>query len=204
MVTAIQTEPFVRSLDLTGKAFGKLLVTSRSVKNKHGSYLWMCICECGNECSYSTGKLKNKKAVSCGCVWTENKRTVNGYKGHTQKPYGVSSFNTLYRGYVRNARDRGHSFTLDEKTFRAITSMPCHYCGAPPTQVRPTNGKLISNGEYLHNGIDRADNAVGYDDGNVRPCCKQCNFAKGALNEREFILWIQRITAYIAARSWRF
>jgi hypothetical protein len=42
---------------------------------------------------------------------------------------------------------------------------------------------------FLHNGIDRLDNALGYTTANSVPCCKPCNQAKNDRSVDEFRDW---------------
>lgn len=51
--------------DLTGKRFGKLIVTSRA-ENKKGKAQWNSVCDCGNKKIIPTYRLKKSK--SCGCL----------------------------------------------------------------------------------------------------------------------------------------
>lgn len=83
----------------------------------------------------------------------------------------------LYSVYKKRSKTK---FPMDEfiskAEFEEISSKNCHYCG--------TNGP---------NGIDRYDNSIGYIKDNCVPCCKHCNYAKGALDIKDFRLWIKRI-----------
>ena len=54
---------------------------------------------------------------------------------------------------------------------------------------------------YLHNGIDRIDNNIGYESKNVVSCCKICNYAKSNMNYKDFILWIQKAAAHTKAMA---
>jgi hypothetical protein len=45
----------------------------------------------------------------------------------------------------------------------------------------------LPGGVYLFNGIDRLDNAEGYTKENCVPCCAEVNFAKGTMNQKDFI-----------------
>lgn len=54
--------------DLSGKVFGSLTVICEVGLNKHSSFLWKCLCECGNEVVYSSNMLSVGDAKSCGCV----------------------------------------------------------------------------------------------------------------------------------------
>jgi hypothetical protein len=47
------------------------------------------------------------------------------------------------------------------------------------------------------NGIDRADNALGYTVENSVSCCKICNIAKRDLTIEEFIFWGKRLGKFL-------
>lgn len=53
---------------MINKKFGKLTVIKKSFeKGKHGS-LWVCKCDCGNECVVTTNHLITGNTQSCGCL----------------------------------------------------------------------------------------------------------------------------------------
>lgn len=80
-----------------------------------------------------------------------------------------------------NARQRGLSIGLTDERIVELSSQDCSYCGAPA-------GALL-------NGIDRVDNRIGYEEGNVVPCCFVCNRAKQDAGREEFIAWAARVVA---------
>lgn len=49
--------------------------------------------------------------------------------------------------------------------------VPCYYCGY----------------EIKTCGIDRVDNAKGYDLDNLKTCCRWCNAMKSNMSQRDFI-----------------
>ena len=52
--------------NLTGLFFGKIQAISSTNKlHTDGSFLWNCLCECGNECQLSVIQLHNNKFPSC-------------------------------------------------------------------------------------------------------------------------------------------
>lgn len=59
------------------------------------------------------------------------------------------------------ARRRGLEADISWESFSELRSKPCAYCGGP----LPVDGL----------GLDRLDNAKGYVEGNVAPCCTECN-----------------------------
>ena len=64
---------------------------------------------------------------------------------------------------------------ITEDEFNFLSKNNCYYCGKPGP-----------------NGIDRVDNSKGYVTGNCVPCCKHCNYVKGALSVTDFKTWTER------------
>ncbi len=56
-----------KKLDLTGQKFGKLTVLAPA-ENIKDRTAWLCRCECGRETVVKTCRLRNGRAVSCGCA----------------------------------------------------------------------------------------------------------------------------------------
>lgn len=53
-----------------------------------------------------------------------------------------------------------------------------------------TSASAVAHSEYVHNGVDRVDNALGYTPDNCVPCCSRCNYAKRAMPRGEFENWL--------------
>src|SRR6266567_2415910 len=102
--------------DLTGKVFGRLTVLRRG-PTKNTKIFWVCKCLCGNEHIVSGFHLVQKKTTSCGCYRVEV-HSLDGDEG---------SFREVFRYYTGGARQRGHSFELNEKQFREISQKSCEY-----------------------------------------------------------------------------
>lgn len=66
--------------------------------------------------------------------------------------------------------------------------MNCFYCGERPSnkKIDFNGGRKISDEFVFMSGIDRINPNRGYEVGNVRPCCKICNFGKSDYSEKEF------------------
>ena len=65
-------------LDLTGQKFGKLLVVKMTDSRRHGSVLWECACDCGNQYQASTNELRSGNKASCGCIPHGNTVDLSG------------------------------------------------------------------------------------------------------------------------------
>ena len=54
--------------DIAGQRFGRLTAIERTdKKEKNGTYLWRCVCDCGREVELGAYRLKNGRTKSCGC-----------------------------------------------------------------------------------------------------------------------------------------
>ena len=178
-------------VDRVGQRYGRLEILSyagTSTKTSGRYRLWNCRCDCGNLHTVSFRELSRGHTQSCGCLFRE---TLKASWGANRTKVGQSAFNQLVYQYRRAAKSRGFQFDLGEDEFRNLTAAACYYCGLPPSQnVHTAKG---TNGGLLYTGIDRIDNKRGYVPGNVRSCCKQCNFAKGSMTEDDFFAWVYRI-----------
>ncbi|MHA1469847.1 MAG: hypothetical protein ACTSSP_04720 [Candidatus Asgardarchaeia archaeon] len=58
-----------RLIDLTGKRFGKLVVTSRSKKYSRAGTYWDCECDCGETKVFRSDVIRKHNLQSCGCVY---------------------------------------------------------------------------------------------------------------------------------------
>lgn len=69
-----------KSIDLTGKRFGKLTILSKTdERSSNCSVLWKCKCDCGNLKFIATSSLKSGNIRSCGCIAKENMKKQQVY-----------------------------------------------------------------------------------------------------------------------------
>jgi len=180
-------------LDLTGHKYTRLLVLEESKDRIKNQITWICKCDCGKITNKTTRQLRTENVKSCGCLWSENAKKV-GLKNRKQK--GENGLNSLFNSYKINARKKNIDFNLDINTFAFFTKLPCFYCGTPPSQVKKPVSKTIEgekHSQYIYNGIDRVDSNIGYQGGNILPCCKKCNYAKKDMSINEFINWVNGV-----------
>ena len=61
-----------RYKDIVGERFGRLVVINiTDLRDKEGSVIWQCQCDCGNIITCSTKKLRSGNTKSCGCLHKE-------------------------------------------------------------------------------------------------------------------------------------
>ena len=53
--------------DITGRKFGKLTALFALNEVRGSSYMWHCVCECGNELDVRLSSLTSGNTTSCGC-----------------------------------------------------------------------------------------------------------------------------------------
>lgn len=160
-----------------GQRFGKLVVLEFAGYGKGNKYpRWRCRCDCGAVIEVMGPNLRNGNTTSCGC-------------SHNLDLDGEGNRRDILRSYKSGAKDRNRTWNIsdDEATF--LFESDCHYCGMAPSNRAHSQGRV----PYYYNGIDRIDNKIGYESGNVIPCCRRCNFAKGTSNYADFINWAKRI-----------
>lgn len=61
----------LRSSDLTGQRFGRVVVVELAGKTKHGQTMWLVRCDCGARHITSSHSLRRGNTRSCGCLRRE-------------------------------------------------------------------------------------------------------------------------------------
>lgn len=170
-------------VDLTGQRFGMLRVVGRGKSEDHRTRpgdrrlqrsLWEVLCDCGGTAIVATQRLRNGHTTTCGCR-----------NGMSDQSLVIES---VRRIYVRNAAERGVEWRLTAAEVEALIFLPCHYC-----KTHGSNEITVRKTPWVYNGIDRVDNSKGYLAENAVPCCKTCNFMKGAASRDEFLAAVDRI-----------
>lgn len=157
--------------------YGRLKTTGNFIKKGH-NVLWECRCECNKTIYVSSHDLKSGHTKSCGrCL-------DKAYK---------TGLNYLYGIYRRGAIERNLSFNISKEQFNKIIKLNCYYCNSAPSQILYKEGMQLP---FTYNGIDRKNNAIGYEINNIVPACKFCNMAKGTSTLEEFEKWINRLIEY--------
>lgn len=123
-------------IDLSGQKFGRLTVIERDSSKPSGagkSAYWLCKCDCGNNCSIRSDKLKKGITQSCGCL-SKDVRTelfLKDLKGQrfgrliaierdTSKPMGKGQF-----AYWHCKCDCGNSCSVRGDHLRDGTTQSC-------------------------------------------------------------------------------
>lgn len=185
------------AVDITGERYGRLVAIEYAGYLRSGSQpkrAFRFRCDCGAIVVRTLMDVRRLDTMSCGCL-KRDKSVVRPSANRLTS--GESSFRALFYGYRRRAAAMRIEFSLTVESFRELTSAPCVYCNAKPSQQKRATGE--SFGIYIYNGIDRLDSDVGYLPGNVAPCCKACNRAKGTMSRVEFLDLVRRVYGWSCA-----
>ncbi len=85
-------------------------------------------------------------------------------RGRNFKHEKYKYMKTYYKEYISSAAKKNREISINFDTFTSLVTSPCYYCGYQK--------------ENEVNGIDRRDNAKGYEVDNCVPCCTACNMMK--------------------------
>lgn len=135
------------------------------------------------------------------CNIAKNSLTVKEFYHHIHKinNYGkkkldttligerATGFKEMYHNYEVRITRKNKSFNLSKDEFYILTQNNCYYCGASPKNKQRN---------FIYNGIDRMDSAIGYELSNCVPCCKHCNVCKSTMSVNEFYDWVSRVINY--------
>jgi hypothetical protein len=170
--------------DLLGKRFSSLLVIKRSISKKNRAR-WICQCDCGKTIVVTGTSLRNGHCKSCGCRYQLGLIPKNE----------TTLVRSLWGTYKSLAKKRGYSFSLSFEEFQILTKQTCFYCGKEPYQILKPKCYGSQN-SYTYNGVDRVDNAKGYQTENTVACCGVCNSFKSNYSQTTFLEHCKLITEF--------
>jgi len=114
----------------------------------------------------------------------------------TALPGDMAAFNSYYFNLKRSASLKKMDFKLSKKTVYKLNKQRCYYCGCLPKNTFKSNN---STDDYTYNGLDRIDNnrSIGYKEGNIIPCCGDCNQGRGnRYSVEEYKIMINALLLY--------
>lgn len=183
----------MKSINLEGKRFGKLLATKElSGRGKSNQIYWECICDCGKKHITSGESLRGGKSKSCGC----NRLTPP----NKEKDRELAIWKQLYKSTIeKRSKKKGYKSDISFEEFKKISLQKCFYCGSEPTNFATDRGAFKRNGKKTsdtiikYNGVDRIDSTKGYLKKNSVTCCKHCNTAKNTMTQKDFYKFIKKV-----------
>ena len=143
--------------DLLGQRFGRLTAIEEAGKDKHGSILWRCKCDCGNECVVVGYSLRRGDSKSCGCLQRELARqrheTHGDAKTRLYKAYDGIKYRCLNKNAKAYPRYGGRGITMCDEWLESFEAF---------------RDWAVSNGYRDDLTIDRIDVNGNYEPNNCR------------------------------------
>jgi hypothetical protein len=192
-----------------GQKFGKLLVVEVvEERATDGRKKVRCLCDCGQETIKIFSLLSQSKTISCGCAISEN--ATKQITAVHQKMIDSGKWNKDPK--IKTAKHVFEFYSdgdLSFEDFMLLSQQNCFYCGGEPSNcynwyVYKKSGFTDfrkENGYFTYNGLDRIDNSRPHDKNNVVPCCANCNRARLARTQQNFIEWIQKTYHHLRGKG---
>ncbi len=193
---------------LVGQKFGKLTVESiDEAQYLNGKKIkYNCKCECGETRNgVERQRLVNGKVTGC------KKCSPYRFRGASVKEVDreLAIYRTLFRALKQTKnKNPARIVTLTFQEFVRMISQNCFYCNRPPYQIAKDTarvarkpGRLVSNTQVIHCGLDRTDNNECYSIANCVPCCSECNYCKGKMDQDKFLELVKMIHYNFYERS---
>lgn len=114
-------------IDLTGQRFGRLVVLKENGRSERGHVLWLCQCDCGNQCTALGYKLRIGEIQSCGCYRRESTgNKFRKYQSVNHRLYRIwklmhsrcyTKSNPKYKNYGARGIEIAPEWRVDFKAF---------------------------------------------------------------------------------------
>lgn len=141
--------------DITFQRFGRLVALRIGERAACGTFMWKCLCDCGNVIDVRGNHIRTGRTRSCGCLHLQSSRQANTTHGMRQAPeYNIwrkmlsRCLNEKDKQYSHYG-ERGITVCKEWRKFEKFFSD----MGPRPTKKH---------------SIDRIDNNKGYEPGNCR------------------------------------
>lgn len=146
--------------DYSGRQFGRLTVIKR-LPNVGAAIIWECRCDCGRLAAVRAGNLRSGNSTSCGCVRnkkTAERSTKHGHsRAHKRTPEYIA-----WKGMIARCHSSPSRRDWERYGGRGIS-----VCDVWRTSFQEFYDHIGPRPSPKHS-VDRIDNNLGYQPGNVR------------------------------------
>lgn len=164
-------------IDLKGKKFGMLFVVNNTnKKDKSGSIIWLCKCDCGNLIEISTSALKRPERKSCGCLMNKHKSLLNKKFGKL-KVIEELSFDKQQHSYKCICKcDCGNEIIVNANNLTSNKTLSCGCYRKDVLKNRKKHGDTNKRLYHIWNGMkqrcynEHSKNYTNYGKRGIKVC----------------------------------
>lgn len=156
-----------RAKDLTGKRFGRLVVTrleGRREDRHNRPLMWACKCDCGNTSTVVASDLSGGKIKSCGCLGQESIKAHQDRFSSENTTHGLSGT----KEHSAWKRIKARVFNKNHPDYEVYSKVGMSRSFANDFTAFLEDIGKIPEGMEGRVSVDRIDNTKGYVEGNVR------------------------------------
>lgn len=147
-------------IDLAGATFGSWTVLREDGRDKHGQAYWTTVCVCGKQGRVPGGRLRRGESTSCGCGKGAKCAAANVTHGHSARGHMTPEYRAWQLIIDRCERETNKSYRDYGERGIAIAPEWRNDYLAFLAHIGPRPSSLHS--------VDRKENDLGYQPGNVR------------------------------------
>ena len=173
----------IRTKNLLGQRFGRLLVIEYFGVGAGGRHQWLCQCDCGNQKNILSKQLISGHTQSCGC-YCKQRISESRWTGFEEMS------GRLLAKLKNNAWHRNINFNVEYQDIWdkfLEQNRKCSLSGIPIIFTRNTRGG------YQTASLDRIDSSKDYVIDNIQWLHKDINQMKLDLNQDEFLYFVHLV-----------
>ena len=181
--------------DVVGRKYGSYTVIKYLGKNKYGSRVWLCRCDCGKErkflSSYLFGNGERRATICVGCYSEQeelNQRVENEIPPR------------FWKRFLDHSKRRKISVLLSKEEAFLKYKGQKKKCAFSGEGLYFTKFRTNYN-RYTNASLDRINSDLPYTIDNVQWVHKKVNIMKHMLSDQEFIKWCKKIVLYMGDKE---
>ena len=142
-----------------GKKYSNSKIHLKCEQGCDSNQIALGICRACYKRQYRLKNIIKVKTQERASFWRNREKSLAASKNYKYSPRGRFGY------MIFDAKKRGLTCTLSEEQYYLLLKFNCYYCEKPMPKSMGT-------------GLDRIDNAKGYDPDNVLTCCGDCNLLR--------------------------
>lgn len=189
-----------RLVDLAGKKFGRLIVSSRAANSAHGKAMWNVTCDCGTEKTIIGSSMTGGLTTSCGCHSREVRKTASRTHGMSNSSEFKTWASMIGRCYYETATGYksygGRGISVCDRWRNSFEEFyadlgdrpsPTHSLDRYPDvdgNYEPGNVRWATAVEQARNKRDTFNITIGAETKSLAEWCEDLKLPYGTINSR--------------------